>query len=41
VFSQDAFYTETVAGVKLVDWVTDLVEGTPVTDVRCTDCKGS
>jgi hypothetical protein len=30
---------ETVAGVKLVDWVTRLIEGKPVGDVRCRKCR--
>jgi hypothetical protein len=32
------FYTETVNGEKLVDWVTRLIEGEPVDDVHCTQC---
>lgn len=32
------FYTETVNGETLVDWVTKLVEHEPVTDVHCADC---
>jgi hypothetical protein len=36
--SDEAFYTETVNGEKLVDWVTRLIEGDPVDDVHCTDC---
>jgi Pectinacetylesterase len=38
VLSQEAFYTEEVAGVALLDWVTDLVEGRPVDDVHCEQC---
>jgi hypothetical protein len=34
------FYTETVEGVALDDWVTDLVAGTPVGDVHCVQCGG-
>lgn len=39
VLSQDAFYTEEVAGEALVDWVTDLVEERPVDDVHCERCR--
>lgn len=38
VLSKPAFYTETVEGVALVDWVTDLVRRRPDLDVHCTDC---
>ena len=38
--SDGSFYTEEVNGQPLVDWVTRLVEGEPVEDVRCTDCTG-
>jgi hypothetical protein len=33
------FYTETVNGEKLVDWVTRLIEGKPVDDVHCRRCR--
>ncbi len=36
--SDEAFYTETVSGEKLVDWVTRLIEGEPIADVHCADC---
>jgi Pectinacetylesterase len=36
--SDQAFYTETVNGVVLVDWVTRRIEGQPVNDVHCTSC---
>jgi len=36
--SDGAFYTETVNGEVLVDWVTRLIERAPVADVHCTDC---
>ena len=39
VLSSAAFYTETVEGVPLVDWVTDLIKRKPDLDVHCTDCK--
>jgi hypothetical protein len=38
VLHTDNFYTETVEGVLLVDWVTALVSGEPVDDVHCTVC---
>jgi hypothetical protein len=37
--SEDQFYTETVNGEKLVDWVTRLIEGKPVDDVHCRDWR--
>jgi Pectinacetylesterase len=40
VFSDGPFYTETVKGETLVDWVTRVIEGKPVDDVHCTKCKG-
>jgi hypothetical protein len=41
VLSDGPFYTETVNGEKLVDWVTRLIEGKPVDDVHCDKCHGS
>ena len=38
VLSDGLFYTEAVNGVKLVDWVTRVVEGEPVDDVHCRKC---
>jgi hypothetical protein len=43
VLGRPAFYTETVNGVKFVDWVTALVNGTtldgkPLADDHCVDC---
>ena len=38
VLSRPEFYTETVNGTSFVQWVTDLVAGTPVPDVHCTTC---
>jgi hypothetical protein len=38
VLADGPFYTEEVNGVKLVDWVTRMIEGKPVTDVHCTSC---
>jgi hypothetical protein len=40
VLSRPEFYTETVEGVPLVDWVTDLIRRQPDLDVHCTDCTG-
>jgi hypothetical protein len=34
------FYTETVNAERLVDWVTRLIAGKPVADVRCRRCRG-
>ena len=34
----DSFYTETVGGVPLVDWVTALINGEDIEDVHCEDC---
>jgi hypothetical protein len=39
VFSDGPFYTETVAGETLVDWVTRVIEGKPVDDVHCQKCR--
>jgi hypothetical protein len=33
-----SFYTETVNGEMLVEWVTRLIAGKPVDDVHCNDC---
>jgi hypothetical protein len=38
--SEGQFYTETVGGVKLVDWVARLIAGKPVDDVHCRQCRG-
>lgn len=37
--SEDGFYTEEVGGQQLLEWVTKLVEGEPVADVRCKECR--
>ncbi len=39
VLSKPDFYTETVQGVSLVDWVSNLVSRQPDPDVHCTDCS--
>lgn len=36
---KDEFYDMEVNGALLVDWVTDVVNGEPVEDVRCEDCE--
>ena len=33
------FYELEVNGEKLVDWVTRLIEGKPVDDVHCQECR--
>ena len=38
VIGKPEFYTETVNGVLLVDWVRDLITGKPIDDVHCEDC---
>ena len=40
VVDDDRFFTETVNGVALVDWVTKLLERQRVDDVQCTQCAG-
>ncbi|MCB0979988.1 MAG: hypothetical protein KDB17_04980 [Ilumatobacter sp.] len=40
VLGKEQFYTESVNGVLLVDWVTALVRGEPVEDVHCVECDG-
>jgi len=39
--TEDELYTEEVGGEPLLDWVTRLVAGDPVTDVHCTDCAAA
>ncbi|MCE9621850.1 MAG: pectinacetylesterase family protein [Actinomycetia bacterium] len=39
VFGKPGFYTETLDGISLRDWVAALVAGTPVEDVHCTECN--
>ena len=34
------FHTEPVNGERLIDWVTRLIEGEPVEDVQCRECRG-
>ena len=41
VLQYGTFYTETVGGVRLVDWVARLVAGRAVGDVHCTDCRSA
>jgi Pectinacetylesterase len=39
VLTDGPFYTEEVNNMKLVDWVTRLIDGEPVADVHCTKCR--
>lgn len=39
VLGKPGFYTETLNGISLRDWVAALVAGTPVEDVHCTECN--
>jgi Pectinacetylesterase len=39
VLDDETFYTEEVNGQPLVDWVTRLIEGKPVDDVHCRQCR--
>lgn len=39
VVGLDALYTEEVDGVRLIDWLTALVDGEPVDDVHCEVCE--
>jgi hypothetical protein len=39
VFDDGPFYTETVNGEKLVDWVATLIAGESVDDVHCQECS--
>lgn len=36
----DDFYTETMNGVKFVDWLAAFLDGRPLADRHCTDCTG-
>jgi hypothetical protein len=36
--TEDELYTEEVGGEALLDWVTRLAVGEPVTGVHCTEC---
>jgi hypothetical protein len=38
ILSQDLVYSMAVGDRRLIDWITDLVDGTPVEDVRCEVC---
>lgn len=38
ILGRDLVYTQEVEGVRFIDWLTGLVEGTPVDDVHCTVC---
>jgi hypothetical protein len=41
VLHRAEFYTQTVEGVRLVDWVTSLVQGDTVADVHCMVCTAN
>lgn len=36
---RDLVYEVEVDGVRLIDWIADVVAGKPVEDVHCTDCR--
>jgi hypothetical protein len=36
---RDLVYEVEVGGVRLIDWIADVVAGSPVEDVRCRDCR--
>jgi hypothetical protein len=40
IFEYEKFYEVEVNGEKLVDWVTRLIQGGPVDDVHCKECRG-
>jgi hypothetical protein len=40
IFEPDRFYTLKVKGVRLVDWITALVDGKKPADVHCDTCAG-
>ena len=37
VMTEDEFYTREVGGTPLLEWVTNLIAGQPVSDVHCTE----
>jgi Pectinacetylesterase len=39
ILTRPSFYTVTVNGTRLRNWVADFVDGKDVPDVHCTDCK--
>jgi len=39
IIVQPNFYTVESNGVKLVDWLSDLIDGEPVENITCTDCS--
>ncbi len=38
ILARPEFYTQSVNGVRFVDWFTRLLAGEKVPDVRCTSC---
>jgi hypothetical protein len=41
VFDNESFYSESVDGVALLDWVARVLAGDPVDDVHCTKCSAA
>lgn len=39
ILGRPTFYTQVVNDIAFVDWVTDLVDGTPVEDNHCVECR--
>ena len=39
ILGEDVFYDLEVEGVRLVDWVTELIDGRTPADVRCPECS--
>jgi hypothetical protein len=39
ILDTEAIYELEVAGVRFIDWLTELVEGGTPADVRCVDCR--
>lgn len=39
IFGTDALYDVEVEGVRLIDWITELVDGGVPADVHCVDCR--
>jgi hypothetical protein len=36
---RDLVYEVEVEGVRLIDWIADVVAGVPVDDVHCIECR--
>ncbi len=39
ILPYDNFYTVNIGGVRLVDWLRDMVDGKSVDNLECSDCK--